>query len=211
MSPAMRPGLLAATAVLLAGCASVKPLARDERLLAAVMPFAYSAPVKDFSDSAEGLADAVAGALVRTGRLRLVERHRVDAVLQEVRHGMTGAVDSATAAQVGRQLGAEAVVIGAITSASVMEESRSMKIAEKADRRAEVVVEARLVAVETGELLASARAVGKAVSRQRQAFGGKLGELAPPEILVQRALQDIGEDLARNLARGAPSRSAVKR
>ncbi|MBI4054948.1 MAG: hypothetical protein HY402_02320 [Elusimicrobia bacterium] len=149
----------------------------------------------------------MAGSLVRTERLRLVERHRVDAVLAELRHGMTGAVDSATAAKVGKQLGAEAVLIGVVTSIAVLEESRSVIIATKADRWVEVTVEARLVAVDTGELLSAAKAVGKATSKQRQAFGGKMGEFASPEALVQKALQDIGEDLAQDLARGVRPRA----
>ena len=192
------------------GCASTRPLPFEERPLAAVMPFAYTAQPQEFAGSVSGLADSLAGALVRTGRLRLVERQRVETVLQEVRQGMSGAVDSATAAKIGRQLGAEAVVIGAVVSVAVLDESRSMKFAEKADRWVEVVVEARMVAVETGELIAAAKAVGKAKSAQRQAFGGQLGELARPEALVQKALQDIGEKHARELSRNVPPRSKLK-
>lgn len=201
--------LLPSLILLAAGCASLKPFAFEERPLAAVMPFAYSAQPQEFSGSAAGLADSLAGALVRTGRLRLVERHRVDAVLQEARHAMTGAVDPATAAKVGKQLGAETVVIGAVVSVAVLEELRSMKFAKKSDRWVEVVVEARLVSTETGEILASAKVLSKATSKQR-AFGGPLGELAPPESLVQKALQGVGDKLAVDLARGVPPRSVVE-
>ena len=195
---------------LICGCASNRPLPFDERPLTAVMPFAYSAQPPEFANSVGGLADSLAGALVRTGRMRLVERQRVEAVMQEVQHGMTGAVDSATAAKIGRQLGAETVVIGAVVSVAVLEESRSMKFAEKADRWVEVVVEARMVAVETGELIASGKAVGKAKSKQRQAFGGQLGKLAPPEALFQKALQDVGDKLAETIAKNVPPRSKLK-
>lgn len=192
------------------GCAGMSPLPFEERPLTAVMPFVYSAQPPEFANSVTGLADSIAGSLVRTGRLRLVERQRVETVLHELQHGMTGAVDSATAAKVGKQLGAEAVVIGAVVSVTILEESRSMAIASKADRWAEIVVEARLVAVETGELIAAAKAVGKARSKQRQAFGGRLGELASPEALVQKALQDMGDKLAKELAPAIPPRSKLK-
>ena len=174
------------------------------------MPFAYSAQPPEFANSAGGLADSLAGALVRTGRLRLVERQRVEEVLQEVQRGMTGAVDSATAAKIGRQLGAETVVIGAVVSVAVLEESRSMIFAEKADRWVEVVVEARMVTVETGELIASGKAIGKGMSKQRQAFGGQIGKLAEPQALFQKALQNVGDELAKTLVRSVPPRSKLK-
>lgn len=207
----MRALAFLASAAWLAGCASVRPLAYEDRLLAAVMPFTYSAKSAEHASALEGLTDSLAGALTRTGRLRLVERHRVDSVLKEARLGLTGAVDPATAAKIGRQLGAEAVILGAVVSAGVFEETASVGIATKTDRWAEVAAEARLVTVETGELLAAARASGKAKSKDRRAFGAKAGSLADPAVLVQKASQGLIEELAKELARSVPSRSALKR
>lgn len=188
----------------LAACGTLKEYPFQQRRLAAVMPFAFTAPQKEFAPHAGGLADALAGALVRTGRLRLVERARVDAALQELQLQQTGLTDSATASKVGKGLNANAVVLGAITSISVREEGRSVKIAEKTTRYVDVEVEARVVDVETGELLASGRATGKAESAEKHAFGGKLGTLATPDALIEQALQGVGEKLARDLAKSLP-------
>ncbi|MBI4397020.1 MAG: hypothetical protein HY548_07995 [Elusimicrobia bacterium] len=189
---------------LMTGCATLNESSRETLPLAAVMPFAYSVEsAPEHAKSVGGLSDAVAGSLLRTGRFRMVERQRVDTVLKEVRLGQTGVIDSASAAAVGKQLGAQTVVLGAVVSLSVREEGRSVKIAEKTTRWVEIEAEARLVDVETGELLAAGRAFGKAKSAEKHAFGGKIGELASPESLVQQALQGLGEKLARDLAKGA--------
>lgn len=189
--------LLAAAAAI--GCASIP---WEKRPVAAVMPFSYNANLPEHASSVSGLADALAGALLRTDKLRLVERQRMETVLSELRLGATGVVDSKTATEVGKQLGAKLVVLGSIVSISVREEGRSVKIAEKTDRWVEIEAEARLVDVETGELMATGRAFGKAHSAEKHAFGGKIGQLAAPEALVQKALQGMGEKLARDLSSG---------
>jgi len=90
-------------------------------------------------------------------------------------------------------------VLGSITALSVNDEWRSVKIAEKTDRKVEVSAEARLVNLETGELLGSGKAVGKAKSSEQHAFGGKIGELAKPEAIIQKALMDLTDNLAEDL------------
>jgi len=200
----MRAISLAGLAVLLAACASMREYPFEQRRVAAVMPFAYTAAQKEFAPHASSLADSLAGALLRTGRLRLVERARVDSLLSEAALGQTGAVDGATAAKIGKQLGAQVVVLGTLTSISVREEGRSVKFAEKTNRWVETEAEARLVDVETGELLGSGKALGKAESAEKHAFGGKIGELATPDALIQQSLQGMGEKLAKDLARTVP-------
>ncbi|MFA6092647.1 MAG: CsgG/HfaB family protein [Elusimicrobiota bacterium] len=193
-----------AAALVLVGCTTIKEYPFEQRRLAAVMPFAFTAAQKEFAPHASGLADGLAGALVRTGRLRLVERARVDAALQELQLQQSGITDSAAAAKVGKQLNAGAVVLGSVTSISVREEGRSVKIAEKTTRYVDVEVEARIVDVETGELLGSGRAIGKAESAEKHAFGGKVGQLASADALVQQALIGVCEDLARNMSKSLP-------
>lgn len=198
----------AAGAFLLAGCAGNRELPAERRTLAAVMPFSYESGPPEHAAAVRGLGDAFTSALVRTGRLRLLERQRVDALLQEARFGQTGAVDAATAARIGRQLGAQAVVLGSVASLSVREEGRSVHFAEKTDRWAEIEVEARLVDVESGEVLAAGRASNKVHSAEKHAFGGQIGELATPQALVQQVLAGAARELAEDLARSIPPRPA---
>jgi len=187
--------------LLLAGACASSGVPFEQRPLACVMPFAYSASDPQYASSVTGLQDALTASLMQTSKIRLVERARVDAAMKELQLASAGVVDSATAAQVGKLIGARYAVLGSITALSVNDEWRSVKIAEKTDRKVEVAAEARLVNLETGELLGAGRVVGKAKSSEKHAFGGKIGELAKPEAIIQLAIMDLTEDLAKDLVK----------
>ncbi len=187
--------------LLLAGACAGAGVPFDQRPLACVMPFTYSASDPQYASSVTGLQDALTASLMKTSRIRLVERARVDAALKELQLASSGVIDPATAAQVGRQLGARYAVLGSITALSVNDEWRSVKIAEKTDRKVEVSAEARLVNLETGELLGAGKAVGKAKSSEKHAFGGKIGQLAKPEAVIQLAIMDLTDGLAKDLVK----------
>lgn len=188
-------------ALLLAGACANAVIPFEQRPLACVMPFVYSASDAQYSSSVTGLQDSLTASLMKTGRIRLLERARVDAAMAELKLAAAGVVDSNTAAQVGKQIGARYAVLGSVTAVSVKDEWRSVKIAEKTDRIVEVGVEARLVNLETGELLGAGRATGKAKSSEKHAFGGKIGELAKPEAIIQKAIMSITNDLAEDLVK----------
>lgn len=61
-------------------------------------------------------SDMLTTALVRSGRFTVIEREKIDQIIKEQKLGLTGLVDPNTAAEVGKLLGAEAVIFGSITS-----------------------------------------------------------------------------------------------
>jgi TolB-like protein len=61
-----------------------------------------------------GLAELLATDLKRYGRLRVVERTRIDALLRELQLAASGRVDSATAPRAGRLIGAGRVIAGRV-------------------------------------------------------------------------------------------------
>lgn len=63
-----------------------------------------------------GLADILITDLARAGRLRVVDRLRVDALMRELALAESGRVDSATAPRAGRLLGARRLVMGSLTT-----------------------------------------------------------------------------------------------
>jgi hypothetical protein len=104
----------------LAAFACALPLtavAADAQPLAlAVTPFTVVAGDAPPPASAAGTADALAlqlqACLTGSPQVSLLERARIDAVLKEQALGQSGLVDPATAARVGKLLGAQVVVIG---------------------------------------------------------------------------------------------------
>ena len=78
----------------------------------AVMPFRYTGSDSSLRPLERGLASLVVTDLSRVSRLKLVERERLQALLDELRLAASGRVDTATSARSGRLIGAGQVVQG---------------------------------------------------------------------------------------------------
>jgi curli biogenesis system outer membrane secretion channel CsgG len=110
-----------------------------------------------------GLAasDELTTQLVKSGQFSVVERQQVKALLDEQALGMSGAIDAATAARIGKLLGVQAVVLGSITQFSVQQRSGGIGRLSASFTEAESKVDARLVDTSTGEVLVVAEGDGK--------------------------------------------------
>jgi TolB-like protein len=109
----------------------------------AVMPFSNVNKDKETDWLSEGISETLTTKLGNVQRIRVVERQRIDAVLNEVSLGQSGVIDPASAAKAGKVLGAETVVTGAF-----------QKMGEK------LRLTARFVKVETGIVSNTAMVTG---------------------------------------------------
>jgi curli biogenesis system outer membrane secretion channel CsgG len=115
---------------------------------------------------AKGVSDLLTNRLVQDGTYIVVERSRVQEVLSEQDFGKSGRVEAATAAQIGRVLGVDAVVIGTVTRFDLGEEASRTSFGlfglgnSSETTRAQVEINARLVNTTTAEILASADGLG---------------------------------------------------
>lgn len=105
-------------------------------VVVAVLPFIDKSEDPGLADIGPTMADIVTLRLTEAGGLRLVERQRLDAVLNEMFLGATGVLDPTTAARVGRILGASRMVMGSVARFG-----------------GESILTLRIVAVETGEIV----------------------------------------------------------
>jgi TolB-like protein len=92
---------------------SINPATFPPRTVA-VAPFAVAARDTSLSALGWGLADLLTTDLARSRTLVVVERMQIDALLRELRLAATGRVDSASAPQVGKLVGARQLVTGSI-------------------------------------------------------------------------------------------------
>ncbi len=131
----------------------------------------------------EALEDLVGAAFLQTRRFNLVERPRVNVVIRELRFQREGLVDPDTIQELGRLLGAEVAVVG---SAQIFVGLRAF----------DINLTLRVIQVRTGQVSESLRFVGR---------GGSFSlERAQAD-----ALEDLAENLDRELSRRYPARGVV--
>ena len=98
----------------------------------------------------EAAADILGTILQKTGRFIIIPQQDVASILDQQAMGASGAVDPATAAKMGKVLGLNAMVTGAITAYSEAEEGSDYLVYKKKKQIARVTVDYRIVDTTTG-------------------------------------------------------------
>jgi len=136
----------------------------QERVRLAVMDFDYSSLSNPsylnlIEGSGRGVSDIVVNQLVESGQYRVIERSRLDTVINEQNLGASGRVDASTAAEIGRLLGVELVMVGSITQFDLQDRNTGFGFAGfgfgNQTKKALVTINTRLINTTTGEILMS--------------------------------------------------------
>ena len=202
-----------------------------ERVRLGIMKFTsktYGVP----DSMAAGISDFFARMLFKADDIMLVERERLDDIMNELRLGMSGLIDPKSAAQVGKLAGADYMLLGAITNLGYGSSGASLPgfgvpflggVGVNTQKvRADLDV--RVVKVETGEIVHAEAASGEAsksdtglsaygVSLRNSEFGGIEGtailhataKLAPG---IQKAL--TGRDTLTSILANELKKSGKK-
>ncbi|MGJ3248648.1 MAG: CsgG/HfaB family protein [Elainellaceae cyanobacterium] len=172
------------------------------------------------SGAARGTSDILVDRLVRNGTYIVVERSQIDAILREQDLGDAERLDAGTAAQLGRLLGVDAVVMGTITKFDAQASNRGVSVFGIGNRRtvleANVQLNVRLVSTSTGEILMTAQGVGSADEDSRGLQVGTIfstsndnqntGELLA--VATDQAIEEVLDDInavSENLAALPPA------
>ncbi|NLW55618.1 MAG: hypothetical protein GX050_03165 [Firmicutes bacterium] len=117
-------------------------------------------------DVGKGISDEFVTEFLKTKRFRLIEREQIDKVLEEQDFGQSGRVDAKTAANIGKILGVDFLVMGRVTEFSLKSTEVSglsfksgLGLGVKSTN-AIVAIDARLVDTNTAEIIASATGRG---------------------------------------------------
>ncbi|MBN2355920.1 SH3 domain-containing protein [candidate division KSB1 bacterium] len=181
-----------------------------------------------FSDSGEKLADLIIAQMVeadrgikdvgsgflglgrkegrtfqqgaRTDVFVVVERSRLDEVLEELKLGQSGLVDEAQAAQVGQMLGVDAIITGQLNAACRDKWERETRTVKKTKtqvdcykRSANVSAAIRIINVTTGQLMGTKDARARQDVKKCEGDYGK--ELPPAEQTIDVCLQSVAKQL----------------
>ena len=152
----------------------------------------------------DGMAEMLTTELMKTGRFIVVERQALQDILGEQELGQTGIVKKETAAKVGQVLGAQIIVRGVVSEFRQNESGGGGGIGIGGFRlgvkssNAYVAVDIRLIDSETGQVLHSHNASGKAessgvavgVSKGDVDFNGDSFKNTPIGQATRRAIHD---------------------
>jgi curli biogenesis system outer membrane secretion channel CsgG len=136
-------------------------------------------------DVGKGISDLIVTNLVKEGSYSVIERKALDAVLKEQDLGASGRADAKSAAQIGKVLGVNAMVVGSVTQFGFDDKNFKLDALGgvvghgfglggfgKKKSQAIVVVDARIVDTTTGEILAVATGKGESRRDSFSGFGG---------------------------------------
>lgn len=142
-----------------------------QKIRIAVLDFDYSSVsnpsfLSFLPGGGRGVSDILVTRLVKTGAYSVIERSQLEAILKEQDLGASGRVDASTAAEIGRILGVQAVIIGSITQFDLERESSGGGAigigVSSSDTEAFVKLSARVVNTTTSEIIMVAEGNGTA-------------------------------------------------
>jgi curli biogenesis system outer membrane secretion channel CsgG len=179
--------ILLATAVTLANAQA--PSGRRPRI--AIMDFDYATVQTSTSalfgtnvDVGKGIADLLVTDLVKEGSFSIIERKTLDKIMAEQNFSNSNRADPASAAKLGKLLGVDAILVGSITQFG--NETKKVNLGGvggswgghgiggigHSKSTANVGITARLVNVDTGEILAVAEGAGASSRSSNSLLGG---------------------------------------
>jgi len=159
-------------AALVVAALSTVARAGETRPTVAILYFDYNGKDEQMTPLRKGLAQMLISDLSSIDVIRIVERDRLEAILAELKLGQSGKIDPASAAKVGKLLGARYLVLGGYF-----------------DLMGALRVDARVVEVETGRVLQSAGANGKPDDflSVEQKLAQDLGRIVVEKVVPQKA------------------------
>jgi curli biogenesis system outer membrane secretion channel CsgG len=162
--------------MLIASALAVPATAQTSRPSIAVLSFDYGTIQRWWSgtqDIGEGISDLIVDELVNDGSFRVFERKRLNTLLAEQNFQDSDRVDPiAKLAKIGKMLGVKYVVAGSVTKFGTERSSKGvggggfgvggfgLGSVGTSKGKANVAITARIIDVETGEIMASAKGDG---------------------------------------------------
>ncbi len=172
--------------IFLVSISPIFSLAKGPRV--AVFDFDFAAVHKwwDWNwDIGKGISDILVTELVNDGTYRVIERKALDKILAEQDFSTSDRANPETAAKIGKILGVKYIIIGSVTTFGLDTKKVGVGGVAWVDKfglgkvgtkktKAKVVINARMIDVDTGEIVAVAKGTGES-KRTGLLLGGLLG------------------------------------
>jgi curli biogenesis system outer membrane secretion channel CsgG len=151
----------------------------------------------------EAAQDVFITELVKSGKFRVVERERIAAIMQEKGLNLSGDVDPSTAMQIGKLLGAEYLLAGAVTEYGEEQSDvrtpgfRGIPGVSVGKKTFTAAINARVFDVSTGEIVWADEA--RAETGSAKVFVGGAGGGSNDRRMFDKVLRPAIDDLVRSL------------
>jgi curli biogenesis system outer membrane secretion channel CsgG len=234
-------GLLLALAILLAFVTGSAPqsasaqAASPRKPRVAVMDFDYATVQTSTSalfgtnvDVGKGITNLLITDLVKDGSYSVIERQALDKLMTEQNFSNSNRADPASAAKLGKLLGVDAIIIGAITEFGNETQKKNLGGGGgnwggfglggigHSNSKANVGINARIINVETGEILGVADGTGQSSRSSTSLLGGggdwhgwgggnaDFGSSNFQQTIIGEATKSAVDQLSTNLIADAP-------
>ena len=199
-----------------AGCTSISSvkkadlpsIPKQQRLKVAVMDFANNTGLSENDIYTKPISHSLQANLFETKTLRIIERERLESILKELSLSMQGLTssDSKNLKKIGAMLNADALVFGGLLSIKYSRNKQTIFVMWTEGEKIEVTLSARVVDIETGELLANCQASAYVKQRNWVAFwfarlGGPLNKNANVTKAIELATKDLAQKIAVHITR----------
>lgn len=135
--------------------ARITPYEFQKRFRVAIFRFENQTKSRLNEHYLEPIQEGLMAALLKTGRLRLIERGKINALLKEHQLAQTGVVDYKNAKKIGRMLSADALLVGSLLTVDTSINIDEFMGAKKKEYVVRVTMSGRIIDVETSEVLAT--------------------------------------------------------
>lgn len=108
----------------------------NEKIVIAIVNFRNTSNNTDLDYLEDSIPESIITSMAKSGQLEIVERSRLRDAIKEMELGMSGVVDEKTAVEVGRAVGASAILVGSYVAIGSM-----------------IQINARLIDVETSKII----------------------------------------------------------
>lgn len=112
-----------------------------------------------YKNVGDGVTDMIVTSLVENGKYSIMERTRIDALIKEQKLGMSGFMAEESVAQIGKLLGVDLAIMGAVSEFGYTNDQKGIRLGGKnigvGKQSAVVAIDLRIVDIKTGEILAA--------------------------------------------------------
>lgn len=146
---------------------------------------------------AEAMQDVFVTELVKSGKFRVIDRERLDALMAEKNLSVSGALDPSTAVRAGKLLGVEYFLTGAITEYGADTAGGSGFGISVKRKKFVAAANARIIDTETGEILWAdeARAQEKSAKVRVAGIGGGVDD----QRMFDKVMKPVVAELAASI------------